>query len=234
MGTANLAEAARISIPNLKKFIFASSVEVYGNQKKYPVNEDTPTAAASPYGVAKIAAEQYLLFLHRAYGFPCIIFRNTNSYGRTHDDYFVIEHTIVQMLEDRNKIKMGDPKPVRDFIYIEDEISAYLAAIETSKDIIGEIFIPGTGKVISIGDLVELIHKMIGYKGEVEWNTISYRPCEIWRIEVDPSKIKHVLGWKAKYSLEEGLEKTIGIWKNKISTRVMSADMGRIPRVVSD
>ncbi len=234
IGTANLAEAARLSVPDLKKFIFASSVEVYGNQKKYPVNEETPTSAASPYGVAKVAAEQYLQFLHRAYGFPCIIFRNTNSYGRTHDDYFVIEHTIVQMLQRRDKIKMGDPRPVRDFIYIEDEINAYLVAIETNKDITGEIFIPGTGEVISIGDLVEKIKLMTGYEGEIEWHSISYRPCEIWRIDVDPSKIKRVLGWESKYSLDEGLERTIRWWRNKIKEKTLDIDMGKIPKGVSE
>jgi len=234
LGVVNLADAARSAVPNLKKFIFAGSVEEYGNQKKYPVNEESPLMAASPYGVAKIAAEVYLIYLHSTYGFPCVIFRNTNSYGRKYNDYFVIEKVIVQMLQKKKKIKMGNPEPVRDFIYIDDEVNAYVEVIETDKNILGEVFIPATGVATSIKDLVEKIKELTEYEGEIEWKSISYRPCEIWKIEVDPTKIKKVLGWETKYTLEEGLKKTIEWWKNKVSEKTMIITMDQTPKGVPD
>ena len=97
LGTANIAEAARRGVPKLKRFIFSGSVEEYGIQNKFPIKETAELRAASPYGVSKIGAEKFLRYLYEAYGFPSIIFRNTNSYGRKHNHQFVIESIIYQM-----------------------------------------------------------------------------------------------------------------------------------------
>ena len=94
LGVVNIAEAARRSLPNLKRFIFSGSVEEYGIQTKFPSKETAELRAASPYGVAKIAAEKFLKYLYQAYDFPAIIFRNANSYGRRYNHLFVIESII--------------------------------------------------------------------------------------------------------------------------------------------
>jgi len=129
-GVVNIAEAARRVVPNLKRFIFSGSVEEYGIQTKFPTKENAELMAASPYGVAKIASEQYLKYLHKAYGFPAIIFRNTNSYGRKHNHQFVIESMIYQMYCGKSPIKLGDPTPVRDFLLESDLLDAYVLAAE--------------------------------------------------------------------------------------------------------
>ena len=97
LGAVNMAEAARRTLPKLKKFIFSGSVEEYGIQDKFPSKETAELRAASPYGVAKIASEKYLKYLFDAYGFPSVIFRNANSYGRRYNHQFVIESIIYQM-----------------------------------------------------------------------------------------------------------------------------------------
>ena len=118
LGVVNIAEAARRSLPNLKRFIFSGSVEEYGIQTKFPSKETAELRAASPYGVAKIAAEKFLKYLYQAYDFPAIIFRNANSYGRRYNHQFVIESIIYQMIQGKSSIKLGDPSPYLSLIHI--------------------------------------------------------------------------------------------------------------------
>ena len=125
LAVVNMAEAARRVLPKLKRFIFSGSVEAYGIQAKFPTKEDVDLRAASPYGVAKIASEKFLKYLNQAYGFPAIIFRNANSYGRQHNHQFVIESMIYQMYNIKSPIKLGDPTPIRDFVFEPDLLAAY-------------------------------------------------------------------------------------------------------------
>lgn len=213
IGATNVAQAAMETVPNLKKLIFASSVEVYGNQESFPIKENAPLKPASPYGVAKAAAEYYFRYLYEGFGFPCIIFRSTNSYGRRHNHNFVVEHIIYDMLEGKEEILMGEPDSVRDFLYVDDEVEAYINVIETDKNIFGEVMNTGTGRVTSIKELVEIIGKMIGFTGKVSWGRISKRQFEIKNLTIDAEKIERIVGWSPKYSLEEGLSKTIDWWR---------------------
>lgn len=216
LGTVNMAEAARRNLPNLKKFIFSGSVEEYGIQTKFPIKETTELRAASPYAVAKIGAEKFLKYLFDAYGFPTVIFRNTNSYGRKHNHQFVIESIIYQMYQGKSPIKLGDPTPVRDFVFEPDLLSAYVLAVESNnKKLFGESINIGTGKAVSIKELVNIIVKITGYKGKTKWNSFPKRALEIPRIRIDNTKAWKLLKWKPKHSLEEGLKITASYYKPK-------------------
>tara|TARA_B100001146_G_scaffold203935_1_gene196842 strand:+ start:452 stop:1423 length:972 start_codon:yes stop_codon:yes gene_type:complete len=216
LGVVNMAEAARRVLPKLKRFIFSGSVEAYGIQTKFPTKEDVDLRAASPYGVAKIAAEKFLKYLHQAYGFPAIIFRNANSYGRQHNHQFVIESMIYQMYNGKSPIKLGDPTPVRDFIFEPDLLAAYkIAALSNNKKIIGESINVGTGKSISIRQLAEKIRKITGYKGKIQWHSFPKRALEIPKLEVDNSKAKRLLKWKPAVTLDKGLKITASYYNNR-------------------
>ena len=216
LGVVNVAEAARRVLPKLKRFIFSGSVEEYGIQTKLPTKETAELRAASPYGVAKIAAEKFLKYLNQAYGFPAIIFRNANSYGRQHNHQFVIESIMYQMYQGKSPIKLGDPTPIRDFIFEPDLLSAYrLAALSNNKKIIGESINIGTGKSVSIKQLAEKIRKITGYKGKISWNSFPKRALEIPKLEVDTTKAKKLLGWKPKVTLNEGLNITASYYSNR-------------------
>ena len=216
LGVVNMAEAARRVLPKLKRFIFSGSVEAYGIQTKFPTKEDVDLRAASPYGVAKIAAEKFLKYLYQAYGFPAIIFRNANSYGRQHNHQFVIESMIYQMYNGKSPIKLGDPTPVRDFIFEPDLLAAYkIAALSNNKKIIGESINVGTGKSISIRQLAEKIRKITGYKGKIQWHSFPKRALEIPKLEVDNSKAKRLLKWKPAVTLDKGLKITASYYNNR-------------------
>lgn len=209
LGAANVAEAALRAVPKLKRFIFSGSVEEYGIQTRFPTKEDAELRAASPYGVAKIAAEKHLKYLYQAYNFPVIIFRNANSYGRKFNHQFVIESMIYQMYKGRSPIKLGDPNPVRDFIFEPDLLSAYVLAAESNnRKLLGESINIGTGRAISIRELAKKIAKITGYNGKIKWHSFPKRALEIPRLQVDNSKAKKLLKWKPKVSLDEGLKIT--------------------------
>lgn len=219
IGVFNMAEAARRNVPNLKKFIWSGSAEEYGIQPEeaYPTKEDSVQLhAASPYGVAKIAAENLLKYMYQAYGFPVVIFRNANSYGRQNNHQFIIESIIFQMIKGDSPINLGDPKPIRDFIFEEDLLNAYILGAETDDpSIVGEAINITSGESISILDLAEKIKKLIGYTGEIKWNSFPKRALEIPKLHMDNTKVTTLLKWVPKYSLEEGLKKTISYYLPK-------------------
>jgi len=219
LGTVNVTRLAKEYLPNLKKFVFASSVEVYGNQKHFPISEDQPINPASPYAVAKTSSETYLNYLHRGYGFPCIILRTTNTYGRERSHTFVIEHIIHDMLVGKKIIPMGIPDSVRDFLYVDDEVDAYVKLIESeNSSIIGETFNTGTGVGTSIRELFHKIYQKIGVECRAEWRKISHRPYEIQKLIINSSKLRNAVGWRPKYSLDEGLDKTIVVWREWLAS----------------
>jgi len=184
MGTVRLAEAARKVLPNLKKFIFASTMEVYGaNQERKPFVETLHPHPNCPYAVAKLASEKYLQYLHHAFEFPSVIFRQTNVYGREENDFFVIEAIISRMLKDKDKMIMGSYAPVRNFIHIDDLIDMDMAVIESNeKGLLGEIFNTGPDDCLTIGDLAIYIAKLMDWKGKIKWNETEVRPGkgEVW------------------------------------------------------
>lgn len=222
-GTINLAEAAIKECPHLKKFIFSSSMETYGSiDKREPFVEIEEVRPACPYAVAKVAAEKYLQYLWYAYKFPAVIFRQTNCYGRRENDYFVVEAIITQMLRG-NAINLGDPRPWRNFLYIDDLVELYLQAMCSSESsLLGQVFNTGPANALSIRDLAENISGQLKWKGKINWNTRSIRAGEIFYLNSSNQKIKETIGWEPKTNLEEGLRRTIQIWKERLASREAS------------
>jgi nucleoside-diphosphate-sugar epimerase len=217
LGTFNIARAASKYLKSLQKFTLASSVEIYGNQETLPLREYMAPNPASPYGVAKVAAETYIRYLSRGYGFPGIILRTANTYGRIHTDYFVIERIIHQMLMGKKEIQLGIPSSIRDFLYVDDELSAYMALIKNNTIKFGETFNTGTGFGISIADLFYLIKHKTGSNAEPIWNVNSPRPYEIRNLTVDYTKLYNATGWSPQYDLSSGLSKTVRKWSDMMS-----------------
>lgn len=213
LGTVNLAELCMRNVPNFQQFIMASTAECYGTCKQLLKREDNPRVKPnSPYAISKYASEKYLMYMHEAYNFPVTIFRFFNSYGRKYDRWFVVEKTIYQMLHEK-ECQLGDPEPIRDFLYYTDQLEAYLAALENKKSI-GQIFNVSSGKGVSIKELANMITELTGFKGEVKWRSMPRRPLDIMHLVGDNSKIRKALNTPKPISLDEGLKKTIMWWKN--------------------
>jgi nucleoside-diphosphate-sugar epimerase len=214
LGTINLAEACLREVSHFRHFLFAGTSEEYGNQTELPVREDAELRPNSPYAVSKVAADKYLHYMRDAYDFPMTVLRPFNTYGRKDNVHFVVERTITQMLQGKT-VKLGDPTPVRDFMYVDDHLDAYLACLDNERAK-GQVFNFCTGRGISIKELAELIAKLVGFEGEISWSTVPARPLDIKKLVGNYEKAKRMLGWEPKYKLEDGLRKTIDFWRNKL------------------
>lgn len=228
VGTVNLIEAAR-EASNLKNFVFASTVEVYGwqpisdlikngTETEIPCfDEETVANPNAPYAVAKYACEKYLEYAHRSYGFPYTIIRQTNAYGRKDNDFFVTEQIIMQMLKNPEEINLGYDKPFRSFIYIDDLMDAWETVIRNPDKCVGQLFCLGPNDPIRISDYVDLIAKKIGWTGKVNWDTKPARPGEIYLLNTSNEKITRMTGWEPKVSLSDGLDRTIEFWRTHLN-----------------
>lgn len=231
VGTVNLIEIAA-SLPNLKNFVFASTMEVYGwqpisdlirdNKEEGIVafNESTPPNPNAPYAVAKYACEKYLEYAHRSYGLPFTAIRQTNAYGRKDNNFFVTEQIIHQMLTNPKEINLGYGEPYRNFIYIDDLLDAWQTVIENPDKCQGEIFCIGPDNAIKIKDYVNLIASKLDWTGHVNWNTKPPRPGEIYLLNSTNHKITTRLGWSPKVGLSEGLNRTIANWKDIVENEL--------------
>lgn len=234
-GTVNLIEAAR-NCKNLKNFVFASTMEVYGWQpisdeikingkpeKHVAFDENTQPNPNAPYAVAKYGCEKYLQYAHRSYGMPFTAIRQTNCYGRKDNDFFVTEQIITQMLHSINsgsnelQINLGYSEPFRNFIYIDDMLEAWHAVISSpEKCNDGKIFTIGPDQPIKISDYANIISEKLDWHGTINWDTKPHRPGEIYWLNSNHNLITETLGWKPKTALSDGLDKTIAYWKENL------------------
>jgi nucleoside-diphosphate-sugar epimerase len=213
-GTVNLAEACLREVPHFKHFLFASTSETFGNGP-VPKREDTPQAPNSPYSVAKHAAEKYVLYMWDAYKFPVTVLRPFNTYGRRDNTHFLVERMLVQMLQG-NTVKLGDPTPERDLLYIDDHVDSYLTCFAKPQASIGQVFNFSTGEKLTVQALADKMRAIAGFRGQILWDTIPKRPLDIQVLYGDSAKAKSVLGWEAKVSLDDGLRRTADFWRSKL------------------
>jgi nucleoside-diphosphate-sugar epimerase len=228
VGTVNLIETAR-KIPHLKNFVFASTMEVYGWQpisdqirdgkhyEIYAFDETTSPNPNAPYAVAKLACERYLEYANRSYSLPYTIFRQTNAFGRPDNDFFVTERIISQMLTNSREIFLGDPVPYRNFIFIDDVVSAWLTVIENTDKVVGETFCIGPDNAVQISTWAQTIADKLNWRGKTHWYSRPRRPGEIYLLNSTNNKLTERTGWKPEVSLDEGLDRTIKMWQSKVN-----------------
>ena len=218
IGSVNLAEACYKEAPDFKQFIFAGTSEEYGmtlQDTKHKLTESSPLMPNSPYAVAKVAFDNYLNYMGMAYHFPYTIMRPFNTYGRKDNKHFFIERTITQMLV-QDKVYLGDPLAVRDWMYVDDHVNGYLKTIG-NKQAIGRAINLCAGTGYTTKDTAEMMAKLTGYKGEIVWHSTPPRPLDARVLIGDNSNAKQILGWEPTVALEEGLKKTIEHWKASLN-----------------
>ena len=216
IGTINLVRACRDYVPKLQHFLYAGTVEEYGATNDRPASELTLCRPNSPYSLSKFAGTQYVQYMQMAYGFPATILRATNTYGRRNNANYFIESVISQILRNPSGvITVGATHVTRDFMYIDDHVAAYLSVLDKPAKSIGEVFNFSTGDARRLKDVVTLIIGLTGFQGEVAENRISLRPLEIIDGSTSPKKALKVLGWRANWKLERGIQQTIRYWRGR-------------------
>lgn len=195
--------------------IYASSPEVYGNPVYLPMDVNHPMYPRSIYATTKLAAEKHCHAMHQWYGYPVAIIRNFNTYGENQNigDYAGVVHKfIVKALSGKPLQIHNDGKQTRDFIYIKDAVAAYEKLMVRRKENNGEIFNLGTGRQTSILELAQKIKELTQSSSELVFK--SGRSADLAALCADISKTRQKLDWEQKYTLEEGLRRTISWYKS--------------------
>ncbi len=215
-GTLNVVQAAK---EFGAKVVHTSTSEVYGSANYIPIDETHPLKGQSPYSASKIGADQIAMSFFNSFDTKVSIIRPFNTYGPRQSARAVIPTIITQILNGENKIKLGSIHPTRDFTYVEDTVSGFLAALNTDEGI-GEVINLGSGFEISIEDTVKTIAKLCEVEIEIISDDARLRPekSEVDRLFADNTKAKKVLNWtpssSTKQGFEEGLRKTLN-WLSK-------------------
>ena len=205
-GTWNLKEAAQVN--NIKRIIYASSSFVYGDTNETLINENTPTNPKDLLGVTKLASEKILQSTY-PHKIDYTILRLFNVYGaRQYPDEFytsVLSKWIRKAINNESLEIHDTGEQSLDFTYVEDFADAFILSM---KDIAkNEIFNVASGKSISMNELSKLVNKLTNNKTLPHYN--KNHPMFLKNIQADIRKINILLGWKPKFSIEDGLIKTI-------------------------
>ncbi len=212
MGTINLVNAC--SKVGFSIFINTGSSSEYGVKSK-PMNETDLLEPNDNYGVAKASATLFCQAKAISEKLPIVTLRLFSPYGYYEELRRLVPSVIISCLTGKNP-KVSSPEPVRDFVFIEDVLDAYVKAV-TVPNIGGEMFNVGYGRQHSVGEVVNKIIELTGKKVNPEWGSIPERTKEptIWQADI--SKAKDILKWAPKHNLEEGLNKTIKWFRENFS-----------------
>ena len=207
-GTLNLLEESLNS--GVERFVYISSCAVYGNPIRLPIDEEHPTKPISPYGVSKLASENYCQVFHEIYGLETVSLRLFNVYGsrQAMGPYSGVITKFIDRLKDgKPPIIYGDGKQTRDFVYVQDVVDACLLSLN-SKGCVGESINIGSGVETSISDLAEILIELFGLS-DVKPKYAQPRAGDIRRSCASLNKAKRLLGYQPKISLREGLKRVV-------------------------
>jgi dTDP-glucose 4,6-dehydratase len=216
-GTVNLVHAVSEACPK-SRLIFASTAEVYGwQERKEPFKEDLPLNPASPYAVSKEAADRYVQMAMNVYGLRATVLRPNNTYGRNSERNFLAEYLISTMLHGET-CYVGAPDSVRDYMFVEDHVDAYVLAVKSEKAE-GGVFNVSPGNPVTNRELTETVSSLLGFGGKIVYGSYPpgypQRPA-VWDpdyLVLDSSRIRKVLRWKPSVNLRDGLMRTIESWR---------------------
>lgn len=207
MGTYNVLTAARRA--GVARMIQTSTSEVYGTARSVPIDESHPLQPQSPYSASKIAGDMLALSFHHSFGLPVAVVRPFNTYGPRQSARAIIPAVLTQLFSDSGEIRVGATSPTRDFNFVTDTARGFLAVAECEQAL-GQVVNVGSGREISIGELVDLLVTMSGRNTRVVSDSDRLRPAgsEVERLLCDNRRALAWAGWKPEVTLEEGLHRT--------------------------
>ena len=218
-GTVNLVHSILRQSPNTR-LIAASTAEVYGWQPSgQPIPESALLNPASPYAVSKAAADQYVQMANRIYHLRGTVMRPINSYGRVWESGFYTEYLISKMLTGE-ACYVGAPESIRDYMFAEDHVDAYLDVAKSEKAV-GGVYNVSPGNPVTNAELAKKVSRLTSFKGKLVFG--SYPPGYPQRpqsqdpayLVLDNSRIRKEASWRPRYTLDEGLKQAVELWNGK-------------------
>ncbi len=195
------------------RVVVASSAAVYGHPEELPVSETAPTNPTSPYGVQKLALDEYARLYAELYDLPTVALRYFNVYGpRQQGPYSGVISTFLEQARADEPITIeGDGQQSRDFVHVSDVVRANLRAATT--DAVGEAYNVGTGERTTIRDLAETVRDATGSSSSIVHR--EPRPGDIRHSGADTATAARQLGFEARVGLESGIrslvERDVGV-----------------------
>ena len=214
--TVNLLVAARDA--KVKRVVFAASSSAYGDTPTLPKHEDMPPNPISPYAVAKLASEYYMISFYRCYALETVCLRYFNIFGPRQDPTSpysgVLAKFITQMLKGEQPTIFGDGTQSRDFTYVDNAVEANLLACRApAGEVAGRVFNVATGQRADLNETFRVLKKLTGYTGEVKY--APERAGDVKHSLADTSRAENYLGYKPKIDFEEGLQRTMEWYRSQ-------------------
>jgi len=209
-GTVNILIAARDA--KVKRVVYAASSSAYGDTPTLPKHEEMTPSPISPYAVAKLASEYYMVSFYRCYGLETVCLRYFNIFGPRQDPTSpysgVLAKFITQMLHGEQPTIFGDGSQSRDFTYIDNAVHANLLAAKAPADqVAGGVFNVATGTRADLNETFQILKKLTGYSGNVKYG--PEREGDVKHSLADISSAEKHLGYKPQVNFEEGLRRTV-------------------------
>src|SRR6185436_6214693 len=205
-GTLNVVQAARDL--GVSKVVHTSTSEVYGTAQFVPITEDHPLQGQSPYSASKIGADHIALSYYTSFKTPVAVLRPFNTYGPRQSARAVIPTIITQLAQGAKTIKLGSLEPTRDFSFVDDTVSGFIAAMK-SDAILGTVTNVGSGFEISIGDTAKAIAETMGKTISIETEDKRIRPkdSEVERLFASYDKATKLMQWRPCYGGRDGFKR---------------------------
>lgn len=215
IGTINILQGASM-LEDMPKVLLIGSSEEYA-PSEYPLSEDAPLNATSPYGISKATQERFADLYAERFGIPIYKVRAFNHTGVGQSTTFVLSSWCEQVaaISASGKpgvIKVGNIEVVRDFSDVRDIVRAYRMVVESDKS--GDVFNVGSGKGQLLSELLATIVSFSEPAIDVEVDETLLRPSDNPVIVCDNSKIERELGWKPEHSIEECLS---ALYENRMA-----------------
>jgi nucleoside-diphosphate-sugar epimerase len=191
-----------------KRVILAASLEE-------PVLDGRPITISSPYAAAKAACTYYGLMFHQLYGVPVTMLRLFMTYGPGQKPYKLIPYTILSLLKGQPPKLSSGVRPV-DWVYVQDVITAFIAAAVT-PEAVGQIIDIGSGSLVPVREVVQEIHRLIPQSPKPLFGALPDRTVESVR-SAETEAAARILDWKATTPLSKGLYETIQSYREQCST----------------
>ncbi len=215
-GTVNVLVAARDA--KVKRLVFAASSSAYGDTPTLPKHEAMKPDPISPYAVAKLASEHYLVSFYRCYQLETVALRYFNIFGPRQDPSSpysgVLAKFITVMLKGDQPVIYGDGEQSRDFTYIDNAVQANLLACKApAAKAAGQMFNVATGRRVTLNETFKLLLPLTSYTGQPKYG--PERGGDIKHSLADISKAETGLGYKPTVDFEEGLRRTVDWYRRK-------------------
>src|SRR5436309_3494385 len=220
-GTVNVLVAARDA--KVRRVVYAASSSAYGDTPTLPKDEAMNPNPISPYAVAKLTGEYYMISFYRCYGLETVSLRYFNIFGPRQDPTSqysgVLAKFSLQMLRGEQPTIFGDGEQSRDFNYIDNAVSANLLACSApTAECAGRMFNVATGRRATLNETFELLKPLTGYAGSIKYG--PERGGDIKHSLADITLAQKHLGYKPLVSFEEGLRRTVEWYRSEARATV--------------